>query len=99
VRSHVACGVFDSPQLPEGIDLMSLYAYVNFTDQGVLDDGEHYWMNADATVSLSISQLDTKHEFDDLAHVLTSALACHREAGSLRVDAQGLLVKPVGDIY
>ena len=51
-------------------------------------------MNADATVSLSISQHDTKHEFDDLAHVLTSALACHREAGSLRVGAQGLFVKP-----
>ena len=42
VRSHVACGVFDSPQLSEGIDLMSLYAYVNFNDQGVFDDGEHY---------------------------------------------------------
>ena len=40
----------------------------------------HYKM-LDATVSIGINFRDTKHEFDDLARMLTAALACHKAGG------------------
>ena len=64
---------------PAGVDLMTLYGYVRFEETPDIDEREptHYKI-LDATVSFGINYRDTKHEFDDLARMLTSALACHK---------------------
>ena len=64
---------------PEGVDFITLYGYVRFEETPYIDELEpaHYKM-LDATVSIGINFRDTKHEFDDLARMLTSALVCHK---------------------
>ena len=67
---------------PDGVDLMTLYGYVRFEEHSPAFDESHpvtYEM-LDMTVTIGIQSKDTKHEFDDLARMLTSALACHKEA-------------------
>jgi hypothetical protein len=69
---------------PAGVDLMTLYGYVRFEEEETPDIDErepiHYRI-LDATVSFGINYRDTKHEFDDLARMLTSALAFHKAGG------------------
>ena len=64
---------------PAGVDFMTVYGYVRFeeTPSGDAREPIHYKM-LDATVSIGINYTDTKHEFDDLARMLTSTLACHK---------------------
>ena len=73
---------------PAGVDLMTLYGYVRFEETPDIDEREptHYRI-LDATVSFGINYRDTKHEFDDLARMLTSALACHKAGRSQGVFA------------
>ena len=75
---------------PAGVDLMTLYGYVRFEEEETPDIDEreptHYRI-LDATVSFGINYRDTKHEFDDLARMLTSALACHKAGRSRGVFA------------
>ena len=64
---------------PAGVGFMTVYGYVRFEETPYIDELEptHYKM-LDATVSIGINYTDTKHDFDDLARMLTSALACHK---------------------
>ena len=64
---------------PEGVDFMSLLGYVRFKERPRVDEDAHrqYYQILDLTVSIGVNAQDTLQEFDDLARMLTSALAWH----------------------
>jgi hypothetical protein len=64
---------------PEGVDFMSLVGYVRFNEMPRVDEEQNvqYYQILDLTVSIGVNAQDTLQEFDDLARMLTSALAWH----------------------
>ena len=64
---------------PEGVDFMSLHGYVRFKEMPRVEDepSVQYYQILDMTASIGVNADDTLQEFDDLARMLTSALAWH----------------------
>ena len=64
---------------PEGVGFMSLVGYVRFKEMPRVDEEPtvQYYQIFDLTASIGVNAQDTLQEFDDLARMLTSALAWH----------------------
>ena len=58
---------------------MSLVGYVRFNEMPRVDEEPNvqYYQILDLTASIGVNAQDTLQEFDDLARMLTSALAWH----------------------
>ena len=74
---------------PAGVDFMSLLGYVRFKEMPRVDEEPNvqYYQILDLTASIRVNAQDTLQEFDDLARMLTSALACHKAGRSRGVFA------------